>query len=406
MTKEQFESYINDNIKKSTLNITKDSLDKGIYTFGNTSGLKDVIRKAINKEEITVCTFGGSITRGASHHLPPKEGLECNFEPKKYIDVICDFLEEMFGCKTVRINAGIGATDSVFATHRIKEDVLKYNPDLVINEWCCNDGAQFIYKQATYESVVRKLLQSGCALILVSFGEKDGTSSQSVHEPVSRHYNVPHLSYRDAFISLDEYKYLSNDRVHPNTVGHAIAGLLINYYIGKVYLEESESEPDPVLPLPYNEDALSYEGADVYTIDDIYNGKYEGIKIIQLGSFTKDSEQKEFAYRKYYGYSAYCTDTPQPMIVEIDSLKTLFFLMYRSNQYTGAKFYIEINGETVKKDTFTCQHGSDNRQTEFSYHWASERAVKFDTPQRVTLKIYPDTTNKEKPVKLFALLIS
>ena len=80
--------------------------------------------------------------------------------------------------------------------------------------------------------------------------------------------------------------------------------------------------------------------------------------------------------------------------------------MYRSNQYTGAKFYIEINGETVKKDTFTCQHGSDNRQTEFSYHWASERAVKFDTPQRVTLKIYPDTTNKEKPVKLFALLIS
>ena len=406
MTREQFASYIDDTIKKSTLNITENILKDGIFTYGNTYRLKNVIKKAMNKETITVCTFGGSITRGASHHLAPTEGIECNFEPKKYIDVVCDFLEEMFGCKTVRINAGIGATDSVYATHRIGEDVLKYKPDLVINEWCCNDNAEMLYKQATYESVVRKLIEYGCALILVSFAEKDGTSSQSVHEPISRYYNVPHLSYRDAYMNLDEYKYLSNDRVHPNTVGHALAGLIINYFIGTVSFDDKCESDEDYPSKPYAEDADCYTDAKVCSFYDICEGKFEGIEISDLGSFKKDDEKKVFAYKEYYGYSADYSDNPSPMVVKINSIKNLFILLYRSNHYTDVKFYIEINDERIDKPTFTCQHGNDNRQIEFSYHWASERAVKYEDNTDITLKIYPDTKNKEKPIRLFGLLIS
>ncbi|MBE7045874.1 MAG: SGNH/GDSL hydrolase family protein [Ruminococcaceae bacterium] len=409
MTKEQFDKYINNIIEKSTLNITKEHLEKGIFNFGNTFRIEKLIEKIINKEEITICSFGGSITRGASHHLAPKEeyGLSCNFEPKRYHDVVCDFLEEIFGCKITRVNAGIGATDSVLATHRIDEDVLKYNPDLVINEWCCNDSKEIPFKQGTYESVVRKLIDNGCAFILYSFGEKDGTSSQILHEPISRHYDAPHLSYRDAFISLNEYQYLSNDRVHPNTTGHTLAGLLIIYYIGKVILENTHSEKDFEKNItPFCEDSTSYDGARVIRFKDIYDEKIEGMKITSMGSFEIDKEVSTFAYREYYGFSADYKEKYEPLVIEVDSMKTLFFQIFRSNQSKDTSFYAEINGEKVEKPTFTCQHGNDNRQIEFSYHWATERAVKFDKVQKATIKIYPTNKNKEKCVKLFALLIS
>ncbi len=409
MTQQKFETHINNIIEKSTLNITKDILDKGIFNYGNTYRLDNLLKKAMNKEEITVCTFGGSITRGASHNLSPKEeyNLTCNFEPKKYIDVVCDFLEEMFGCKTIRINAGIGATDSVLATHRIDEDVFEYHPDLVINEWCCNDSAELTFKQGTYESVVRKLIENGCAFILYSFGEKDGTSSQALHEPISLHYDVPHLSYRDAFITLKEYEFLSYDRVHPNTVGHTLAALLINYYIGKIFLEKNSYKEDVDVNFkPLFEDSLSYSNAKVVKLKDIFDGKHEGIKITSLGSFEIDKEISTFAYREYYGFSAKYSEKYQPMVIEVDSLKTLFFQIYRSNVYKDTTFYAEINGEKIENSTFTCQHGNDNRQIEFSYHWATERAIKFDKPEKATIKIYPASTNKEKCVRIFALLLS
>lgn len=409
MTMANFEAYIDDIIKKSTLDITRDTLEKGIFNYGNTFRLEKLIEKIKNKEEITVCAFGGSITRGASHHLAPKEeyGLQCNFEPKRYFEVVCDFIKAMFDIKVNIVNAGIGATDSVLATHRIDEDVLKYNPDLVINEWCCNDSREIPFKQGTYESVVRKLIDNGCAFILYSFGEKDGTSSQILHEPISRHYNTPHLSYRDAFISLDEYQYLCNDRVHPNTVGHTLAGLLIIYYIGKVILDNTHCDKDFERNItPFCDDSVSYAGAKVIKLKDIYDGKVDGMKITSMGSFEIDKEISTFAYREYYGFSAGYSEKYEPMVIEVDSMKTLFFQIYRNSIYKDTTFYAEINGEKVEKSTFTCQHGNDNRQIEVSYHWSTERAKKFEEPKRATIKIYPTSTNKEKCVRIFALLIS
>lgn len=43
------------------------------------------------------------------------------------------------------------------------------------------------------------MLESGTALIMLSMATPSGESSQILHEPISDWYDVPILSYRDAY---------------------------------------------------------------------------------------------------------------------------------------------------------------------------------------------------------------
>lgn len=396
--------------EKSGVNITPLMLEEAIYNIGNSVAVANVLRKAMRGEEIVICAFGGSITEGVGMHdnPPPDSGIDCDLPSMCYFDTLCDWLESYLSFKIKRINAGIAATDTVFGIHRMDADVLSHKPDLVILEWCCNDDMQFLYKQATYENMVRKFISENVAVILFSMAVRDGSSSQSLHEPIADYYDIPLISYRDAYLKHEKYPYFTTDGVHPNKLGSALAAIVLINYINKIYKDLNSIEYDlPAMPeKPLLEETLCYENTYVADLKDIYDGKCDGVRINGLGAFTIDEDKSSFAYRSYCGFSAYSDGGNAPMVIEIDKCKTLFLLLYRNTNFNGVDFGIELNGVKINSETFTSQHGNDNSQTEWDYHWATERICSYNKPERVVLKIYPQVTSETQCVKLFSVLLS
>lgn len=390
--------------------ITPDMIEKSVYNMGNTYPIAKVIQKALNGENVTICGFGGSITEGTgmSDNPPAESGIICSDNTKCYFDRFCDWWDERFNCKLNRVNAGIGATDTPLAIHRMGKDVLEYSPDFVILEWCCNDGPELLSKQATYEKMVRSFIEKGIPVILLSMATRTGVSSQKLHEPIAKFYDVPMISYRDAYIDYEKYPYFTTDTVHPNKAGCELASLLLCEFIEKV-LNNIDNIPEKPLALPKEflcEDASVYAEPYIVNLKDICDGKVYGIRIKDLGAFKIDEKMSKFAFRSYYGFSAYAKDGNAPMVIEIDDIKTLFLLLYRNTVYRNVGFYVEVNGEKIENETFTSQHGKDNAQTEWDYHWPSERICAYPDREKIELKIYPTVKSETQCIKIFSLLIS
>lgn len=395
-------------IKNSGVNISEKEINNSVFNFGNSYLVKKVIYKALRGEKVTLCAFGGSITQGAGFDCVPatESGIKSNLPFKNYFDVVCDWWKEVLNADVIAVNAGIGATDTVIGTHRIGADVLKHNPDLVILEWACNDSVTMPNKQGTYESIIRKLLEKGIAVVMFSMATVTGASSQELHEPLAKHYNLPMISYRDAFIGLEEYKYLTNDTVHPNVCGHALAGVILNEYFENV-LKTETAEGCDIPETTVHSEATIYDGADVVNFSDVFEGRVKGVKLIDKGSFVLGKEKDSFSFfREYYGITAAYNEEYKPLVLEIESVKTLFLLVYRNSVFSGANFDVYINGELINSPTFTCKHGGDNEQIEWHYHWATERICYNKTPKKCRLEILPKNNNKNAFVRLYGLLLS
>lgn len=407
--------FYDESVRKSGIScIERQMMKDAVYCRGNRSRIVSVLKKAGRGEDLTVCCFGGSITEGALSTKVPDTGVVTGFEEENncYCDWICEWFQRVFGINVNKINAGIGATDTVFATHRMGEDVLAHEPDLVIVEWAVNDGAPFLYKQGTYESMIRKFLKSGVALLALEMCTKDGTSSQSLHENIADFYDIPMISYKNAYVGHDffEHFYITQDGVHPNMIGHPMTALLVTSFLRDVYADMDSSEKnDYMLPEnTVNQEAAYYENAYVAKFRDIYDGKVEGVRVKELGSFYFEDQKVSFGYRSYYGLRADYAEKYRPLVIEIDSCKTAFLLVYRNTILNGSNFYVELNGIEQKSNSFTCKHGSDNEQTEWAYHWATERLTYNDPPQKTVIKISP-AIDKESPdsyIRLLALLLS
>ena len=72
------------------------------------------------------------------------------------------------------INAGIGGTTSYFGVHRIENDILKYNPDIVFIEYSVNDKDSDFFLNS-YNSLVRKVLKAknSPAIILLQMAQQE-----------------------------------------------------------------------------------------------------------------------------------------------------------------------------------------------------------------------------------------
>lgn len=395
-------------IKNSGVNISEKEINSSLFNFGNSYLVKKVTDKALSGEKVTLCAFGGSITQGAGFDCLPvaESGIKTDLPFKNYFEVVCDWWREVLKADVVAVNAGIGATDTVIGTHRIGADVLKHNPDLVILEWACNDSVTMLNKQGTYESIIRKLLEKGIAVVLLSMATSTGVSSQELHEPLAKHYDLPMISYRDALCKLDNYKYFTNDTVHPNVSGHALAAALIVKYFEKVLSLDDFTVCKMPETTVHNE-AKIYNGADVVNFSDIFENKACGVKLLDKGSFALDTQKDSFAFfREYYGVTAVYSGEYKPIVLEIESVKTLFLLVYRNSVFSGANFDVYLDGEKINSSTFTCKHGGDNEQIEWHYHWATERICYNETPKKCRLEILPKNNNKNAFLRLYGLLLS
>ena len=428
-----------DIIVDSGVELDFQELDNGVYNAGNQAALANVIRKAMRGEEVILATFGGSITAEGSATAKPiaESGITTTLGTDSYSDVMLHWFEKTFDNEKIKlINAGIAATDTPYAIHRMYEDVVNAipgkKPDMVIYEWAKNDSDGVLYKQGTFENGVRKFLEEDIAVLIFSFASVGG-SSQGMQEPISKFYDLPHLSYGDALDELSVWKYLSNDGTHPNRVGHALAGTIISRYLSGIYnnIDSIGTEVPDIPAETYNSEAGYYGKTFIAKLADIEAGNVEGVKILSPGSFTKDAEPRTYGnsadqgypndiiscHKVYYGYSVQQNDTGvyEPMVIEVDDAKTAFILLNRFDNPGGCKFnvYLDDVQLTCPYGSFTCsaKESSDNTQIETGYHWVTSRLFYNETPKKVTIKITPDlgvydSSLARKHIKLFALLLS
>jgi lysophospholipase L1-like esterase len=192
---------------------------------GDPARLHRLFQAAAVGGRYTVGVIGGSITAGASASNPEA----------RYQAYVVNWLREHFPkAEWALVNAGIGATGTNYGCLRVQRDLLAKEPDLVVTEYAVNDGNTQECAE-TYEGLLRQILASPKqpAVLMLFMMNQAGGNAQEWQSKLGRHYSLPLLSYRDLLWPEIEAKRMawsdiSPDAVHPNDVGHAAAGKLLN----------------------------------------------------------------------------------------------------------------------------------------------------------------------------------
>ncbi len=202
------------------------------YVDGNKARLAKVFKKAKAGEPITVAYLGGSITQGSTADYL-----------KWYARLVTEWLQAQFpDSEITEVNAGIGATGSYIGVYRADRDVTCHNPDLVFIDFSVNDTTENTERNiGSYDGLLRKLWfsDSAPAIVTIAMTMEDGTSFQQYHADVCRAYDIPMISYREAILDVInnghiKWTDISDDNIHPNTVGHSVLTEIITSYLQSV----------------------------------------------------------------------------------------------------------------------------------------------------------------------------
>ena len=196
--------------------------------------VQKLLEKAESGNDITIGVIGGSMTAGAN-----AEPMETNC----YGARLKTWFESTFGIDVNFINIGIGSTNSYFGCIRAEEKLLRFNPDLIIIEYACNDQLEDIYLDS-YESLIRKCWKNPGepAVISLMLCTQAGISKIERQYPIAQHCQIPIVSYNNAIKDeiikgektwLDYYQtstLIGGDGIHPNTTAHQkIADLIASF---------------------------------------------------------------------------------------------------------------------------------------------------------------------------------
>lgn len=300
-----------------------------------------VMRKAEAGEPVSIVCIGGSITQGTiSNGAKDSEILKSGEIPSKkaYADIFFEWWKERFpDTKFNFVNAGIGGTDSYLGVHRLKQDVLEHEPDLVLVEYSVNDGNDNFHK-ITYDNLIYNLLNddSAPAVMLLFMAQTNGASSQGNHVLVGFHYSIPMVSYANVMSDMTETgrfseKELSGDQVHPSALGHAVTGEILWNYLNSVYEVRGElGEPDT--------GAVSVLTKRVYVNARILDN--DDIVPDELGDFAENKVCGEFPG----GWSC----DGEGGIVFTASFSRLGILYYATIDGTCGRFEVLVDGEHVQ----------------------------------------------------------
>ena len=204
-------------------------------------------------ETVNVVAIGGSITTGHQARPPAQEG---------WAGQVNRWWQEKAaasGATVVFRNAGASGTDSAFASIRVKDHALAWQPDVVFVEFAVND--QWLnarVRQRSYEGLLRQLLSdSSRSVIILALNEKanPNKSARSEEEKIGKHYGLPTLAWADWVKLADWDRYFSgSEAIHPNNEGHANIALGVNKYLEAVWKslppEEGLPAVETALPPP------------------------------------------------------------------------------------------------------------------------------------------------------------
>jgi hypothetical protein len=218
-------------------------LSRALMNTGDECRLKAFFNKLHYNKEIRIGFIGGSITEGSA----ASEFKKC------YAVSFCSFLDKAFpGIDFLPYDAGIGATDSRFGCSRVQDDLLLYQPDLMVIEYSVNDAAEDTLEQkSSIEGLVRQCLNTGAAVIMLCMrAQNQNDDMQNLHLSVGNYYNIPVISYYDALNPLLQsgslsWGDISPDGIHPNDLGHFITASLLYKFIRSAYINLGSDYCEP-----------------------------------------------------------------------------------------------------------------------------------------------------------------
>jgi len=206
------------------------SLARSVVQLGNLDRMQSFLQRCETSQTLRIGFIGGSITRGA---------IASSVETR-YSTLFCRWMQEKFpDARFEEVNAGVGATGSRFACSRAKADLLRHQPDFIVIEFAVNDDPRDTLGTAqSFEGLVRQCLnQSDSPVLLLQTMSYGGDSTnQHVQNQIAKYYDLPVISYRNAFWplvadSIIHWSSLAADAVHPNDQGHFLAARLLSHFV-------------------------------------------------------------------------------------------------------------------------------------------------------------------------------
>ncbi len=210
----------------------------------------EVFARAQAGAPLRCVALGGSITQAGKGWIGP-------------------WLQEHFPDSDVTmINSGMSATGSQLGIFRVERDVIAHQPDLVLIEYCVNDGGLSDEEAVRYmESLIVRLksLPQPPAIVILEAAAEDGVNLAR-HRRVAQHYGLLDVDLQaavDAELAASDkpWKAFYGDRVHPNAKGHAfyaeVIGDALVPYLNRL---AKANTPSPTLPKPLSSRPLILDG--------------------------------------------------------------------------------------------------------------------------------------------------
>ncbi len=195
-----------------------------------TASFAEFDRRAQEGDRLSVVFFGASLTWGANASDPQLTSFRA---------VIGDRLVAKYPKARFRFwDAAIGGTGSQLGLFRLERDCLKRKPDLVFLDFSANDDIHSATPEtlASYEAIVRRLVQQGIPVVQVVFpfkwnveaGKLDDFKRRDAHHAISKAYNTPigdaielaQRRVREKSTTLAEL--WPADGVHPGDAGYVL----------------------------------------------------------------------------------------------------------------------------------------------------------------------------------------
>lgn len=356
---------------------------------GNQVRLAEVMKRAEAGEEITVAYIGGSITQGST-----AGDTSC------YARLTTNWFEETFPNATVNyLRAGIGATGSYIGVHRVERDVLSQNPDIVFVEFSVNDTTENTERNVnSYDSLLRKIwnADSNPAIVCIGMTQDNGTSFQSYHYSLALQYDLPFISYKNAILHVINEGYIawtdiSDDNIHPNTVGHKVLTEIITDYLAEVNENKDSISGD--------ESDFSTTGTkDVYANASLLTpANFEAVD--ESGTFRADTENSFGNFPGYWMARVGDGAFNGARLVFKDVEAKNIGLLYGEIVGKGALLDVYVDGVLVITVDANFPNGWGN------YTEAAE-IISFEESGTHTVEIVPQDTAEGAVVYVTALAIS
>src|SRR5574344_398512 len=307
-------------------------MEKSLLNVGNNYRFLKAVNKAKNGEQVTIAYLGGSITEGTNAQ-PKETNCYAYLSDRIFADT---FAKDKTTIKY--INAGISGTPSMLGLERCNKDIIAANPDVVFVEFAVNDDGRIADLRDTYESVVRKLLNSAsqpAVILIFTLGHTGGFwSAQDVQAQVGKQYDLGMISVRDAIQAnitsgkMSNSDYFYSDGIHPNNAGHKLIASFIEHYF----------------------DVASAKTADTsYTVTDgvIFSKAYENLKNVELdtsvisniGSF-KEETTPGCTYQNYWVHDTGAGNTPFTFSVKCSKI-IIAYQQKKDASYGNADVYVD-----------------------------------------------------------------